>query len=91
MVGCSVSPSSGSARRRTSCRGVAESLNDYYTGAGEALGRWAGIGAERLGLTGDVNVDDLRAVLAGIAPNTGGLSRTVRRSAPTLVGCRASI
>ena len=53
--------------------GVAESLDDYYTGAGEASGRWAGIGAERLGLTGDVNADDLRAVLAGIAPGTGGL------------------
>jgi AAA domain len=27
--------------------GVAQSLDDYYTGAGEASGRWAGIGAER--------------------------------------------
>ena len=54
--------------------GVAQSLDDYYTGAGEASGRWAGIGAERLGLTGDVNADDLRAVLAGIQPGTGGLT-----------------
>jgi conjugative relaxase-like TrwC/TraI family protein len=54
--------------------GVAQSLDDYYTGAGEASGRWAGIGAERLGLAGDVNADDLRAVLAGIQPGTGGLT-----------------
>ncbi len=54
--------------------GVAQSLDDYYTGAGEAAGRWVGAGAERLGLAGDVNPDDLRAVLAGIAPGSGGLS-----------------
>ena len=54
--------------------GVAQSLDDYDTGAGEATGVWAGIGAERLGLTGEVRPDDLRAVLAGIAPGTGGLT-----------------
>ncbi len=54
--------------------GVAQSLDDYYTGAGEASGQWAGIGAERLGLEGDVTADQLRAVLAGIAPGTGGLT-----------------
>ena len=54
--------------------GVAQSLDDYYTGAGEAPGRWAGAGATRLGLHGEVGGDDLRAVLAGIAPATGGLS-----------------
>ncbi len=54
--------------------GVAQSLDDYYTGAGEASGQWAGIGAERLGLSGEVAADDLRAVLAGMAPGTGGLT-----------------
>ncbi len=54
--------------------GVAQSLDDYYTGAGEATGHWAGIGAERLGLSGEVTADDLRAVLAGMAPGAGGLS-----------------
>ena len=53
--------------------GVAQSLDDYYTGAGEAAGRWVGGGASRLGLTGEVSADDLRAVLAGLAPGTGGL------------------
>lgn len=54
--------------------GVAESLDDYYTGVGEAAGRWVGAGAPRLGLTGEVDADDLRAVLAGLAPGTGGLT-----------------
>ena len=54
--------------------GVAQSLDDYYTGRGEADGQWMGAGAERLGLSGQVVGDDLRAVLAGIAPGTGGLS-----------------
>lgn len=54
--------------------GVAQSLDDYYSGSGEAAGRWFGLGAERLGLTGEVEPDDLRAVLAGLAPGTGGLT-----------------
>jgi len=54
--------------------GVAQSLDDYYTGAGEAAGRWIGSGAERLGLSGEVVPDDLRAVLAGMAPGSGGLT-----------------
>ncbi len=53
--------------------GVAQSLDDYYTGAGESVGQWIGGGAARLDLTGDVRPDDLRAVLAGLAPGTGGL------------------
>ena len=68
--------------------GVAQSLDDYYTGRGEADGVWLGAGAERLGLEGAVDADDLRAVLAGIAPGTGGLTpdgltvRTHRRRVP---------
>ena len=54
--------------------GVAQSLDDYYTGAGEVAGQWVGGGADRLGLAGTVVGDDLRAVLAGIQPGTGGLS-----------------
>jgi conjugative relaxase-like TrwC/TraI family protein len=54
--------------------GVAQSLDDYYTGAGEAAGWWAGTGATVLDLNGDVAGDDLRAVLAGMQPGTGGLS-----------------
>ncbi len=54
--------------------GVAQSLDDYYTGRGEADGAWIGVGADRLGLEGPVAADDLRAVLAGIAPGTGGMT-----------------
>lgn len=54
--------------------GVAQGLDDYYTGRGEAPGEWRGRGAERLGLDGEVAADDLRAVLAGLAPGTGGLT-----------------
>lgn len=54
--------------------GVAQSLDDYYSGRGEAAGLWLGAGAERLGLSGEVAADDLRAVLAGIAPGSGGFT-----------------
>lgn len=54
--------------------GVAQSLDDYYTGAGEAQGQWVGGGADRLALAGSVVPDDVRAVLAGLSPNTGGLT-----------------
>jgi conjugative relaxase-like TrwC/TraI family protein len=52
---------------------VASGLDDYYTGRGEAAGRWlcsasSGLGLER----GDeVTVDALQAVLAGLRPGTG--------------------
>ena len=54
--------------------GVAQSLDAYYTGAGEASGVWVGGGAARLGLDGEVDPDDLRAVLAGLGPGWGGLT-----------------
>lgn len=54
--------------------GVASTLDEYYTGRGEAEGAWLGAGAERLGLDGKVAADDLRAVLAGMAPGSGGLT-----------------
>ncbi len=34
--------------------GVAQSLEDYYSGSGEAAGLWAGSGADALGLEGEV-------------------------------------
>ncbi len=62
--------------------GVAESLDAYYTGAGEANGVWVGGGAKRLGLGGDVMAEDLQAVLAGLAPGVGGLTPNGDRQHP---------
>src|SRR5437773_2134589 len=62
--------------------GVAQSLGAYYTGAGEASGVWVGGGAARLGLDGEVEPDDLRAVLAGLAPGRGGLTPNGERPHP---------
>ena len=50
---------------------VAESRVDYYAGRGEAPGVWLGPGAERLGLQGEVQRDDLVRVLEGRDPRTG--------------------
>lgn len=63
--------------------GVAQSLDEYYTGAGEATGVWVGGGAARLGLHGDVDADSLRAVLAGMAPGTGGLNPNGKQIRPS--------
>jgi conjugative relaxase-like TrwC/TraI family protein len=44
---------------------------DYYLEGGEPPGRWLGKGAERLGLVGQVDPDDLSQVFRGYAPGTG--------------------
>ena len=53
---------------------VASGLEDYYTGQGEVAGRWVGNAVLALGLAGEVDGDDLEAVLAGLAPGTGGMT-----------------
>ena len=58
--------------------GVAQSLDDYYSGSGEAEGWWAGGGAKALGLEGTVDGEDLRAVLAGLRPGCSLESRRAR-------------
>ena len=50
---------------------VAEGLEDYYSERGGSRGEWVGRGAARLGLSGPVDGDHLRAVLAGQHPGTG--------------------
>jgi len=50
---------------------VAKGFEDYYSGAGETAGEWLGNGSGALGLGDDVVGDELRAVLAGLAPGTG--------------------
>lgn len=43
----------------------------YYTGAGEAPGRWWGDGASALGLSGTVKPADLVSLSAGFSPRSG--------------------
>ena len=51
--------------------GVAHGVEDYYLEAGEVPGRWLGTGAATLGLAGDVDDDEFRAVLSGEDPSAG--------------------
>ena len=50
---------------------VAEGVDEYYRGVGEAPGRWTGTAAPGLGLDGEVVAEDLHAVWAGQHPSTG--------------------
>ena len=59
---------------------VAKGLEDYYLGSGEALGRWIGRGSARLGLSGVVDGDGLRAVLDGRRAEYGRSLLWVRRA-----------
>ncbi len=44
---------------------VANNVDDYYLGRGEAPGQWMGSTAQSLGLSGEVDADMLRNLLAG--------------------------
>ncbi len=57
---------------------VANSVDDYYLGHGEAPGRWIGATADQLGLTGEVNADQLRNLLAGLSPEGVSLGMQLR-------------
>jgi conjugative relaxase-like TrwC/TraI family protein len=50
---------------------VAEGAEDYYSGEGEAEGRWMGDAVEELGLDGEVGSDQLKAMLTGRNPVHG--------------------
>jgi hypothetical protein len=50
---------------------VADGAEDYYSGEGEAPGRWMGADAEELGLGVNVASDELRAMLTGRDPASG--------------------
>ena len=57
---------------------VANSVDDYYFGRGEAPGQWIGATAERLGLVGQVDADMLRNLLAGTAADGASLGVQLR-------------
>jgi conjugative relaxase-like TrwC/TraI family protein len=50
---------------------VADGVDEYYRGVGEAPGRWTGDAALELGLEGEVGAEQLHAVWAGHHPGTG--------------------
>jgi conjugative relaxase-like TrwC/TraI family protein len=50
---------------------VAEGAEDYYSGEGEEAGQWLGDAARELGLSGEVDPDQLVAMLTGMNPATG--------------------
>jgi Ti-type conjugative transfer relaxase TraA len=52
-------------------RAAADGIDPYYSLGTEAPGRWLGEGAATLGLSGQVDGADLKAVLEGVAPGTG--------------------
>lgn len=69
---------------------VARGLDDYYTGRGEALGRWVGSGATSAGLAGEVDGDELsRLLIDGVHPRSGeslGADYAVRRDVDKVSG-----
>ncbi len=50
---------------------VARGADDYYAGRGESPGRWMGSAARQLGLTGELDAEQLKAVMDGRHPGTG--------------------
>jgi conjugative relaxase-like TrwC/TraI family protein len=50
---------------------IANDRDDYYVSSGEVPGRWLGSGSALLGLDGEVQTQDLRAILGGLDPRTG--------------------
>jgi conjugative relaxase-like TrwC/TraI family protein len=61
----------GQGRANYYLESVAQGIEDYYTGGGEAPGRWLGSAARELGMGGEVEDDDLHAILSGSSPRTG--------------------
>ena len=56
---------------------VARGREDYYAGAGEAKGRWAGVGSGWLALSGEVEEGDFGQLMRGLGPRDG---RPLRQS-----------
>ena len=61
----------GSGQERYYLDKVAEGAEDYYSGKGESEGQWLGEGAAVLGLAGEVDGDQLGAMLTGRNPADG--------------------
>ena len=66
---------------------IGDGLEEYYAGGAEARGLWIGSGGLALGLSGPVDGEALRRVLAGVDPQDG----SPLRSASSPVKVAASI
>jgi len=64
---------------------VAGGAEEYYLGHGEAPGEWVGRSASRLELVGEVDGDDLAALLRHADPRSGD-QLTKGRSSPKVAG-----
>lgn len=73
-------------------RSVADGMEDYFMGAGEAPGVWHGHWAPELGLEGVVAANDLRALIEGLHPGTGEeLLAGLRERAVTAIDVTLSV
>src|SRR5699024_7632187 len=61
---------------------VAKGAEEYYTRSGEVPGEWKGRAAARLGLSREVTEEDLGAVLDGVHPLGGRLTRSTPDRVP---------
>jgi len=61
----------GKGQERYYLEKVAEGTEDYYSGEGEEPGQWLGDAASELGLSGEIEPDQLVAMLTGMNPATG--------------------
>jgi conjugative relaxase-like TrwC/TraI family protein len=61
----------GKGQERYYLEKVAEGAEDYYSGEGEEPGQWMGDAAAELGLSGEIEPDQLVAMLTGMNPATG--------------------
>ncbi|MCA1846594.1 MAG: relaxase domain-containing protein, partial [Actinobacteria bacterium] len=68
---------------------VAKGVEEYYTNARQAPGRWMGASADRLGLSGEVDAEALHLVLDHRDPRTGA-QLTRAQGAPTVAGFDAT-
>jgi conjugative relaxase-like TrwC/TraI family protein len=60
----------GKGQERYYLEKVAEGAEDYYSGEGEEPGQWIGAAARELGLSGEIEPDQLVAMLTGMNPAT---------------------
>jgi hypothetical protein len=72
----------GTGQERYYLEKVAEGAEDYYSGEGEAEGQWLGNAAKDLGLSGEIEPDQLTAMLTGMTRQRASRWACVRFPTP---------